>query len=114
MRPEHYPAVALVELLRRTHIATIQDLKAALGTSVDMTVFRKLREIAYHSSYSHRGKYYTLAEIARFDERGLWSCRKVHFSSFGSLVDTVAHFVSKSSMGVVASELVQELEVDVK
>jgi len=114
MRPEHYHAVALVELLRRTHIATIQELKAALGTAVDMTVFRKLREIAYHSSYSHRGKYYTLAELARFDERGLWSFRKVHFSRFGSLVETVAHFVAKSSMGLVASELAQELEVEVK
>ena len=27
-----------------------------------MTVFRKLRPLSYLSSYSHRGKYYTLAE----------------------------------------------------
>ncbi|HSD31640.1 MAG TPA: hypothetical protein VLB49_07000, partial [Gemmatimonadales bacterium] len=73
-------------LLRREQIATIEQLKAALGTSVDMTVFRKLREIPYHTSYSHRGRYYALDEVIRFDERGLWTYRHVHFSQVGSLV----------------------------
>src|SRR3990167_1429913 len=85
MRPEHYHAVALVELLRRTHIATIQELKAALGTAVDMTVFRKLREIAYHSSYSHRGKYYTLAELARFDLTNVGCGHSARSTSLGSV-----------------------------
>ena len=38
-----------------------------------MTVFRKLKEIGYLSGYSHRGRYYTLAQTAHFDELGVWS-----------------------------------------
>ena len=33
-----------------------------------MTVFRRLCKIDYLSSYTHAGRYYTLYEIARFDE----------------------------------------------
>ena len=80
MRPVRFHVDSLVALLRRERIATIEQLKAALGTSVDMTVFRKLREIPYQTSYSHRGRYYALDELTRFDERGLWTYRDVDFS----------------------------------
>jgi hypothetical protein len=49
-------------LLQRQKTATMPELKEALGTDVDVTVFRKLRELAYRTSYSHRGKYHTLDE----------------------------------------------------
>ena len=52
MRPARFHADVLRRALRREKIATIDQLKAALGTVVDMTVFRKLREIAYHTSWS--------------------------------------------------------------
>lgn len=92
----------------------MDEMKTALGTAVDMTVFRKLRAIDYLSSYSHRGRFYALREVARFDDRGLWSCRGVHFSKFGSLVDTAAEFVTRSAQGYFVSELAAELQVGVK
>jgi len=113
MRPVQFHVDSVVALLRRERIATIEQLKAALGTSVDMTVFRKLREIPYHTSYSHRGRYYALDEVARFDERGLWTYRDVHFSRLGSLVDTSERFVNDSEQGLFASELAQVVRVDV-
>lgn len=70
-------------LLLDRKIATMVELRAVLGTQTDLTVFRELRQLGYHSSYSHRGKYYTLDEVARFDEFGLWSCRSVGFSQHG-------------------------------
>ena len=97
MRPVSFPSDTLVRLLRHQKIATMTEMKAALGTAVDMTVFRKLRAIPYHASYSLRGKYYALDEVARFDDRGLWTYRDAHFSRFGSLVDTAAHFVARSA-----------------
>jgi hypothetical protein len=114
MRPVQFQAASLVALLRQKRIATIEQLKAALGTSVDMTVFRKLREIRYHTSYSHRGRYYALDEVARFDERGLWTYREVHFSRWGSLVDTVERFVNDAAQGLFASELARMVQVDVE
>jgi len=73
MRPLSYRSDELRSLLMRTKIATLDELKQALGTSVDVTVFRKIKPLDYLTSYSHRGRYYTLREIARFDEKGLWS-----------------------------------------
>src|SRR3989304_8413899 len=114
MRPVQFHADRLVTLLRRERIATIEQLKAALGTAVDMTVFRKLREIPYHTSYSHRGRYYALDEGARFDELGLWTYRDVHFSRFGSLVETSARGVRGAEQGLFALELAQMGHVDVE
>ena len=67
MKPEKYSANRLANLFRVKKIATMAELKEALGTDVDMTVFRKLQELDYRTSYSHRGRYYTLAKIAEFD-----------------------------------------------
>src|SRR5882724_3683607 len=73
MRTESFHADDLARALRRSKIATMPELKRALGTEVDVTVFRKLKQLAYRTSYSHRGSYYALDETARFDENGLWS-----------------------------------------
>jgi len=55
-------------------IATLDQLKTAIGNPARCTLFRKLAQLEYLSSYSHRGKFYTLRSIARFTEPGLWSC----------------------------------------
>ena len=101
-------------MLRRQKIATMTELKEALGTEVDVTVFRKLRELAYRSSYSHRGKYYTLGGIARFDALGLWSFRSVWFSKHGTLVRTCEVLVAESEAGYFTDELEATLHVGVK
>ncbi|MFU8841950.1 MAG: hypothetical protein ACNA8R_14750 [Nitriliruptoraceae bacterium] len=114
MRPERYHANDLSRLLRDRKIATLDELKQALGTGADATVFRKLAELAYRTSYSHRGRYYTLDEVARFDELGLWSFRSVWFSTFGTLVATVEALVAASEAGYHASELEAVVHVEVK
>ncbi|MGH7662995.1 MAG: hypothetical protein ACRENI_01660 [Gemmatimonadaceae bacterium] len=101
-------------LLQRQKIATMPELKDALGTDVDVTVFRKLRELAHRTSYSHRGKYYTLDEIARFDALGLWSFRSVWFSKHGTLVRTCEVLVAESEAGYFTEELEATLHVGVK
>ena len=70
MRTAAFHAARLVELFRSRKIATMPELKAALGSEVDLTVFRKLKELGYRTSYSHRGGYYTLNEIAFFNDLG--------------------------------------------
>ncbi|MBI1875408.1 MAG: hypothetical protein HYS05_16185 [Acidobacteria bacterium] len=90
------------------------ELKKALGTEVDVTVFRKLKQLAYRTSYSHRGSYYTLDETARFDDNGLWSFNSVWFSAQGTLVDTAAAFVEDSGGGYFVDELDDVLHVRTK
>jgi hypothetical protein len=114
MRPEIFHAADLIALLRRQTVATLPELKQALGTQTDSTVFRKLAELAYHSSYSHRGRFYVLDESCRFDERGLWAFRQVWFSAHGTLLSTVAALVAASEAGYYAGELTEVLHVEAK
>jgi len=114
MRTSQFDADALLPLFGSRQILTMDQMKSALGTAVQRTVFRKLREFDYHSSYSHRGKFYTLDALAQFNERGLWTCQGAHFSRFGTLIDTAEQFVTRSERGYLASELAGELQVPVK
>ncbi len=114
MRTEVFHAEDLAKLLRKRKVATIVELKQALGTEVDMTVFRKLKQLEYLSSYSHRGKFYTLTDIPCFDENGLWSIRGVRFSRVGTLLDTAESVVENSEQGYFADELRWLLQVEVK
>ena len=114
MRPAQYDPQTLVRLLREQKIATMDDLKQALGTAADATVFRKLDGLGYRTSYSHRGRYYTLDEVARFDELGLWSFRQIFFSRFGTLVATAEALVSSAEAGYDAAELETVVNVEVK
>jgi len=114
MRPTTFNPKTLRRYLLRDKIATLPELKRALGTDVSLTVFRKLKPLGYLSSYSHRGSYYTLKEIARFDDNGLWSHDAVWFSLHGTLLATVEVFVNRSPQGFFASDLADTLHVEVQ
>ena len=100
--------------LHKHKIATLDELKLILGSSATMTVFRKLRALGYRSSFSHRGQYYTLADIPQFDELGLWSFRAVWFSREGNLLITAERFVEEAQAGLTVNELRALLHVEVK
>lgn len=114
MRPEQYGPRALADLLKRETVATMEDLKTALGTTSRMTVFRKLSALGYRTSYSHRGKYYTLETLPRFDSQGLWSHGDIRFSSVGTLMATAESFVTESQGGYFVCELDKVLHIDTK
>ena len=114
MKKEKFSAKGLLSTFRKKKVMNLAEIKNALGTQSTMTVFRKLKQLSYLSSYSHRGKYYTLKDIARFNEKGLWFFRAVRFSKYGTLMDTSKVFVDISEIGYAARELEDELEVDVQ
>jgi Rhodopirellula transposase DDE domain len=114
MRPLSFRSDELRSLLLRSKIATLGELKQALGTSVDIVVFRKLKPLDYLTSYSHCGRYYTLREVARFDDKGLWSQADVWFSRLGTLLATAEAFINRSPRGYFADELALTLHVEVQ
>lgn len=114
MRPAVFTSSSLSALLRRQKIATLPELMTALGTQARRTVFRKLEELEYRTSYSHRGRFYALEEVAEFDERGLWSWQEVCFSVHGTLVATAAAFVNEAQIGYFVDELDDLLRVGTK
>ncbi len=114
MRPTVYSADLIRRFLLDQRISTLPQLKQLLGSDAGVTVFRKLKELSYLTSYSHRGSFYTLNEIAAFDERGLWSYGPVQFSAHGTLIATAEALVTQSAAGHFASELEVMLHVPVK
>lgn len=111
MRTSSFHAKDLRKLFQRQRIATLKELKEVLGTTGDATVFRKLQQLPYRTSYSDRGRYYTLDDIAAFNDQGLWSFRSARFSRFGTLVSTAEAFVNQSESGYFADELERVLHV---
>ncbi len=114
MKTTKYHLKVLQKFLGHHKIATLDQVKAALGDPARCTVFRKLKELEYLSSYSHRGKYYTLRSIARFNGQGLWNWQSVWFSRFGNLLDTAEALVQRSEAGYTAAELKEVLHVKTK
>jgi hypothetical protein len=114
MKKERISPKPLLSTFREKKVMNLAQIKNALGTQSTMTVFRKLKQLSYLSSYSHRGKYYSLKDIAQFNEKGLWFFQAVRFSKFGTLMDTSKVFVDISEVGYAARELEDELEVDVQ
>lgn len=114
MKTPKYHLRTLKEFFNQHKIATLDELHAVLGDPARCTLFRKLGELEYLSSYSHRGKYYTLKSIAGFDAQGLWRWRSVGFSRFGNLLKTAEAFVHGSQAGYSASELKEILQVKTK
>ncbi len=108
-----YPQT-VASYLKRRKIATVEQIGEAMGSASQRTVFRNLSRLEYLSSYSHRGKFYTLMSIAKFSREGLWSQRSVWFSRFGTLLETVVAWVERSEAGYDASELTRALHVESK
>jgi hypothetical protein len=114
MRPTQYPPEAAAALIRKQKVASLPELMAALGTDARRTAFRKLRELSCRTSYSHCGCYYTLDDVAEFDELGLWSHRQVWFSVYGTLLATTAALVEASELGYFVDELDNVVHVGTK
>ncbi len=114
MKTPKYQLQALKHFFDKHKIATLDQLREALGNPARCTVFRKLGDLHYLSSYSHRGKYYTLQSTARFSKQGLWSFRSVWFSRFGNLLQTSEALVNQSDAGYTAAELKNIVQVKTK
>ena len=100
-------------LLRKRRVVTMSDLCEVIGSSSRMTVFRRLRQIEYVTSYTHAGRYYTLYDIARFDSDGIWFYDDIGFSQKGSLKNTVIYLVDGSDAGKFHFDLERQLRVRV-
>jgi hypothetical protein len=113
MRPQKYSSEHLVEIFCTEKVLTMESVARLLGNPSKRTVIRKLNDLQSRASYSHAGKYYTLNVCAEYNKYGLWSFRDIHFSQYGTLVNTILYLVVHSEEGYFASELRALLKVRV-
>ena len=105
MIPKKKCELVLQRLFRKCIVAELNDIFAVLDTCSRMSVFRRLKEIGYFTSYTHTGRYYTLADIPVFDDLGLWYHQSVGFSRFGTLKATIVHLIDEAEAGCTHAEL---------
>lgn len=105
---------ALRELFRRQPVIDLDTLYRALNTTSRMSVFRRLKDMGYLSSYTHRGAYYSVTDIPDFDEYGLWFHHGVGFSRAGTLKATLVEQVEAAEGGHTHRELEARLRIRVQ
>lgn len=94
----------LKELFKKNIVMDIDDLMKKTSSS-RITVFRNLKDIGYTTSYNQNGKYYTLLEIAKFDESGIFDHKGILFFKDGGIQELVIKEIESSEKGYTAEEL---------
>jgi hypothetical protein len=110
MRTPVFQLRDLLKAFRQKKVLTKEELLQATQCS-NMTAWRLLQRHGYYTSYNCNARYYTLAGIPQFDQHGLWSVRKIRFSKWGSLTETIIALVESSEAGMTPDQLQQLLQV---
>lgn len=108
MSPQTEVQQRLVSLFADHPCWMVGPLAKQLDYSIP-SVRRFLAQAGYYSSFTHNGRWYTLASIPAFSAEGLWFHKDIGFSRAGSLTNTLVELVSKSKSGMTAGQLGQTL-----
>jgi len=95
---------AVMRWFKKQKVVTVVQLASWLSCSV-VTARRRLKALSAYTSYNRNGRYYTLPEIAQFDDTGLWRYRGAFFSKHGNLKQTLVYLVTHSEQGLSGAEL---------
>jgi len=102
----------LVNWLKNRKVASMRAMRHQFRIS-QPTLLRYLKRYGYLTSYNYNGGYYTLHDVPQFDEHGLWAYRKIRFSKFGTLAQTIVASVQNADQGMTTAELEQRLQTSV-
>lgn len=86
----------------------IEPLSRQMNYSIP-SVRRFLVKAGYYSSFTHNGRWYTLASIPRFEDDGIWFHQEIGFSQVGSLTQTLVRLIERSPGGLTATQLKEKL-----
>jgi hypothetical protein len=99
-----------VRRFERVKVLTIEELVGFLGCSV-ITGRRQLKKWRAYTSFNMNGRYYTLPEIPRFDENGIWKYQRIFFSKHGNLIQTICELIRRSEGGLSAKQIAHVVEI---
>lgn len=97
--------------LEKNKVMILGELVKIMNCS-EVTVRRQLKNWNSITSYNKNGRYYTLPEIAEFNEYGLWIYRDIGFSKNGNLIQTITHLINSSSAGLYGEDICRMLQFD--
>lgn len=92
------------EMFKELKVLTLEQASNEKGCSI-RTVQRKFTELPVIRSYNKNSRYYTLLDIADFNNHGIWSYRDIFFSKHGTLKQTVKQLILISNSGLSGNEI---------
>ena len=95
----------IADLFRKTPVMEMCAIERVLDGRSRRSLFRDLDALGYLSSYTHTGRYYTLASVPDFDADGLWRYQGIGFSRDGTLKATVRRLAESAEVGHTQREL---------
>ena len=103
----------VIEYLHQEKVTTNYDVIQKLDVST-RTIIRALNKYGYYSSYNYNACYYTLRDIPRFNNYGLWTYNDIRFSKYNSITATIVAIIDKSPAGYTNTEMSQRLGTETK
>ena len=103
-RLDQYTVKAAWRHLEKDKIFTIGEIASILKCSIPNARL-KLRQWQTYTSYNKNGRYYTLPQVPKFNNHGLWHYETVGFSRHGNLKKTIIHLITSAHAGLTGKEL---------
>lgn len=95
---------AAYRYFEKRKVFNIGELSSILTCSIPNARL-KIKQWQAYTSYNQNGKYYTLPQIPKFDQYGLWKYKDVGFSRYGNLKKTIVHLVTTAPAGLSGRQL---------
>lgn len=102
------PIQQLTSLFSTKPCWKIQELADQLEYSIP-SVRRFLAQIGYYRSFTHNGRWHTIASVPKFNREGLWFSAGIGFSKAGNLNNTIIKLIKRSPAGMTADALGHKL-----
>ncbi len=103
---------ALVELFQMQKVSTFGQLAEKIDCN-ERTVRRYLKQPKGIASYTHSGRYVTLASIPKFDANGIWFYDGIGFTQFTTSLELIVRLINSSESGMTREEIQRILKIQV-
>lgn len=110
MKGQHTRLETIERIIRKNQIRSFETIDGKVDCSA-ITLRRDIKIIGGITSFTHRGKYITLADIPVFDKNGIWFCEKVGFTKFKSSLDLIVSIINNTKAGITKEEIEEILRI---
>lgn len=111
MNVQHPRLETIERIIRKYKIQSFVTILSKMDCS-SITLRRDIKAIGGTTSYTHRGKYITLADIPVFNENGIWFYKKVGFTKFKNSLDLIVNVINTKE-GITKENIEEILKIKI-
>jgi uncharacterized protein YqgV (UPF0045/DUF77 family) len=108
MKGQHRRLETIERIIRENQIQSFETILGKVDCS-SITLRRDIKAIAGITSYTHRGKYITLADIPVFNENGIWFYKKVGFTKLKNSLDLIVSIINNAKEAITTKEEIEDI-----